>query len=228
MYFCISSKQERVEPSVRMIIKALRLRVNAFETLSSLLEEINKAAKAKGKNKTGSVNNLTLHPKCDWLPHTNAIIGSFNLIEDDVSPGEDDDEGESFSSLSKSASEKRYATSIMLPNDKNVALNCTITISCEYPMKPPFWNIESTAKTSALSSNNIKSLEREVNSDYDSLTIDGDYADGMDYILTHQIRRVAGVFEKLVGGTLHGQIGGLRMRKGRDRKRPMAFEIDKS
>ena len=51
MYFCIGSRQERVEPSVRAILKALQVRVTASKTLEGLLEEVDKASKAKGKNR---------------------------------------------------------------------------------------------------------------------------------------------------------------------------------
>jgi len=46
----------------------------------------------------------------------------------------------------------------------------------------------------------------------------------MDYILTHQIKRVAGVFERLANGKESGSIGGVRVRKGKERRKIMAYE----
>ena len=111
-----------------------------------------------------------------------------------------------------------------MPNDKNTALTSTVSISCEYPTKPPVWTINIPPSGSLLSPSNLKALQREVNADYNTLTAPSEDDSSMDYILTHQIKRVAGVFEKLATGKEAGQIGGVRVVKGKDRRKMMAFE----
>ena len=92
MYFCIGSKQERVEPSVRAILKALNNRVAAHKTLAGLLEEVQAASKSKGKARLNAVNNLSLHPTCNFIPDTAAVIDSFEQLEDGALPQAEEDE----------------------------------------------------------------------------------------------------------------------------------------
>ena len=70
---------------------------------------------------------------------------------------------------------------------------------------------------------NLKELEREINTRYEALA-DNTLEDGMDFILTHQIRRLCGVWEKIATGKQWGSIGGVRVRKGKDRKKVIAFD----
>ena len=70
---------------------------------------------------------------------------------------------------------------------------------------------------------NSSQLEMEINTRYESLA-DNTLEDGMDFILTHQIRRLCAVWEKIATGTQWGSIGGVRVRKGKDRKKAIAFD----
>ena len=68
-------------------------------------------------------------------------------------------------------------------------------------------------------------LERELNANYLELCDpDAEGGDGMDFVLTHQMRRLGAIWEKMATGQQWGTIAGVRVREGRDRKKANAFE----
>ncbi|GMH51764.1 hypothetical protein TrST_g8703 [Triparma strigata] len=196
MYFAVK-EGTRVEPSIRTIVRMVKMRVRAYKTLGELLEEIG------GLGKGGSVNELKLHPSCDWLSETSATLSKWEEVE--------------------SGEEERVFKCVVTAGKE--VLGCRVFVGIDYPVRAPkfeFSRVQPGNKT-ANADGNLKELEMEINTRYESLA-DNTLEDGMDFILTHQIRRLCAVWEKIATGTQWGSIGGVRVRKGKDRKKAIAFD----
>ncbi|GMH89616.1 hypothetical protein TL16_g11513 [Triparma laevis f. inornata] len=201
MYFCVK-KGTRVEPSVRTVVRMVKMRVRAYGVLGKVLGEIG------GMGKAGNVNSLPLHPNCDWLTETSATLNKW----EEVTEEKEEDEEE----------EQRVFTCIVKAGGEE--LNCKIFVGIDYPIRAPqFEFTRGKGKNATNADGNLKELEREINTRYEALA-DNTLEDGMDFILTHQIRRLCGVWEKIATGKQWGSIGGVRVRKGKDRKKVIAFD----
>jgi hypothetical protein len=121
---------------------------------------------------------------------------------------------------------------------RGTSLNTFVEVSPEYPAKAPRWLLqatplldyqdESVAEAAASGKvlhydNNMKDIETAVNAEYHDLILP-EQETTLDWILVHQLRKIMTCWAALSDGPEHGSISGVRVRRGRNRRKALAFE----
>jgi len=240
-----SQKQERLEPSTRAVIRQLHRRVRAQRTLKYLLSTLNSAATSMSSNKSAQM--IPIHPAMNQLFPANAgsdsasLVGWTEVVQkvSQIKPhfGYSALQEEGNADTPDPAMACRFFRARLMHQGR--ALNAFVEVSPEYPAKAPRWLLQATPLLNyqeesisavmdetgslLLHDNNMKLIETTVNAEYDDLILAEDETT-LDWILVHQLRKIMTCWAALSDGPEHGSIAGVRVRRGRNRRKALAFE----
>jgi len=218
---------ERLEPSTKAVIRQLQRRVRAQGVFNELLSSL-----------ASRPSLIPIHPSMstDYFPNPGPDSATLVYWSEIQQPsrisqllplfGYKDDKA-------RAAGGRwcRYFRAKLQRRTDHV-LTAFVEISSEYPAVTPRWLLQSPIRHDEsillasgqipLHDNNMKLIETEVNAEYSDLFID-DEEDTFDWILVHQLRKIMACWDALFDGPDHGSIAGVRVRRGRDRRKTLAF-----